>query len=350
MVIMNLYKTPGTWLSGTGPESSIVISSRIRLARNVEGFPFVNRMKKGTKQEFVDFFLGSVQDLTKEYDLKWIEISQLDRVDLSLLLERHLISREIIDGSGCRGILVNREETIAVMVNEEDHLRIQYLASGLQLGSIWNKLDKVDDQIDACVPYAFSPELGFLTSCPTNLGTGIRVSVMLHLPGLSITDQVKKVFKAVSTMGLTVRGLYGEGTEGIGDFYQVSNQKTLGFSETDIIKKVEAVVPKVITYEENARKRLIEDNMKVLNDRIWRAYGILRYARSVSSEETLTLLSLVRLGVNLGIIKDVDITAVNNLFIYSQPSHLQKRANREMGSSERDTARADYIRKSLHGE
>lgn len=350
MVIMNLYNTPGTWLSGTGPESSIVISSRIRLARNVEGFPFVNRMQKSTKREFVDFFLGSVQDLIKVYDLKWIEMSRLSRIDLSLLLERHLISREIIDSSGFRGILVNGEETISVMINEEDHLRIQYLASGMQLGSVWNKLDRVDDQIDACVPYAFSPELGFLTSCPTNLGTGIRVSVMLHLPGLSITDQIKKVFKAVSTMGLTVRGLYGEGTDGIGDFYQVSNQKTLGFSENDIIHKVEMVVPKIITYEENARKKLVEDNIEALKDRIWRAYGILRYARSVSSEETLTLLSLVRLGVNLGIIKDVNITAVNNLFIYSQPSHLQKRANREMGSSERDTARADYIRKSLHGE
>ena len=350
MVIMNFYNTPGTWLSGKGPESNIVISSRIRLARNVEGFPFVNSMQESVKREFVDFLRSRIPDPVREHNLKWIDMSSLDGIDLSLLVERHLVSREIVEASGCRGILVNRDETIAVMVNEEDHLRIQHLASGFQLGSLWTKLDRFDDQLDSCVAYAFSPRLGYLTSCPTNLGTGIRVSVMLHLPGLAITDQIKKVFRAVSTMGLTVRGLYGEGTEGIGDFYQVSNQRTLGFTEEDIIHKVEEVVPKLLVYEQNARKRLFEDNRHILEDRIWRAYGILKYAHSVSSEETLTLLSLIRLGVNLGIIEDVDIAAVNNLFIYSQPSHLQKRVEREMETVERDLVRADYLRKSLHGK
>jgi len=349
MMLTDLYKRPGRWLSGKGPESRIVISSRIRLARNIEGFPFVNTMSETTKGELVEFVLERMSDLMDEYRLTWIDMEGLDAVDLSLLVERHLISREIVKASGSRGVLLDEEEKISIMVNEEDHLRIQYLASGFQLGAVWKELDKLDDKIDGCLGYAFDGRLGFLTSCPTNIGTGIRVSVMLHLPGLSITDQIKKLFRSVHSIGLTVRGLYGEGTEGTGDFYQISNQKTLGMSEGEIIKKLEGIVPKVTAYERRAREELLKRRKTVLEDRIWRAYGILRYARSVSSEEALTLLSLVRLGTDMGLIDDLDMSTVNNLFVYSQPSHLQKRAAREMEAAERDVARAAYIRSVLGG-
>lgn len=347
MVLMLSYDEPGTWLSGEGPESDIVISSRIRLARNVTGFPFVNKMEDQAKKDFVSYFLQRISPIIKAYNLQWIDITELSGVDLKLLLERHLISKEIIQGKGSRGLLVNSAESISVMINEEDHLRIQYLASGLQLNKVWQDIDSVDDKIDAAVPYSFSPELGYLTSCPTNIGTGIRISVMLHLPGLSITNQIKKVFQAVSKIGLTVRGLFGEGTEGVGDFFQISNQVTLGISEMDIISKVGGVIPKIISYERLARERLLQESRVLFEDRIWRAYGILKYTHSLCSEESLTLLSLLRLGINIQILKDITIQTINKLFLMCQPSHLQKKENREMESSERDIVRAAYLRKTL---
>ncbi len=346
-MLLKLYDTPGTWLSGEGPDSDIVISSRIRLARNIDGFPFVRKMEDATKQDFIEFLLTRIDTVIREHGLKWIDISSLSEVDINLLLERHLISRGIAEAEGARGILVNKEENLAVMLNEEDHLRIQYLASGLQLLKVWQKVEHVDDMISSHADYAFEPELGYLTSCPTNLGTGIRVSVMLHIPGLSITKQVSKVFNAVSKIGLTVRGLFGEGTEGLGDFYQISNQITLGASEIDIINKVSAIIPRVISYERKARDILVKEKRVLLEDKIWRAYGILKHAHSLDSRETLTLLSLIRLGIHLGVIRDLDIHEINKLFIFSQPSHLQLREHREMMPEERDEVRAGYLRKML---
>jgi protein arginine kinase len=346
-MVLKRYDSPGTWLSGDGPESDIVISSRIRLARNIEGFPFVGRMEGATKHDFIEYILRRISPLSDEYGLEWIDVAELNRIDRELLLERHLISRGIVSAEGARGILVNAEENIAIMLNEEDHLRIQYLASGLQLHKVWQNIEHLDDLIAGNVDYSFDPELGYLTSCPTNLGTGIRVSVMLHIPGLNITKQISKVFNAVSRIGLTVRGLFGEGTEGIGDFYQVSNQITLGATEMDIINKVGSVIPRIIAYERKARDILLREKRVLLEDKVCRAYGVLKHAHSLSSQETLTLLSLIRLGIHLGILSDLEIRTVNNLFIYSQPSHLQKREKREMEPSERDELRADYLRKIL---
>ncbi|MFH1707060.1 MAG: protein arginine kinase [Planctomycetota bacterium] len=348
MMLFEPYQTPGAWLAGDGPEADSVISSRIRLARNVKGFPFVGRMRNTTKKEFVEFFLHHVEDVICEYRLDWVDFTTLEEVDLRFLYERHLVSNEIVEGEGPRGILVNREESIAIMVNEEDHLRVQCLASGFAPGKFWQQIDRIDDLFDARIPYAFDPGIGYLTSCPTNAGTGIRVSVMLHLPGLVITNEIRKVFNAVGKLGLTVRGLYGEGTEGLGDFFQVSNQVTLGVSEADIIARVGSIVPRIIGYERKAREVLLKKRRLLIEDRIGRAQGILRHAQAISSEEALTLLSLIRLGVATGLVSGMDLRVLNNLFLNCQPSHLQKRLNRTVEAEERDALRAAYLREHFN--
>jgi protein arginine kinase len=233
------------------------------------------------------------------------------------------------------------------MVNEEDHLRIQGLCSGFQLRETWERVDEVDSRLEQHLDYAFSSQYGYLTVCPTNCGTGLRASVMLHLPALVMTRQIDKVFQAVSKINLAVRGLYGEGTQASGDFYQISNQPTLGKSEVEIIERIEGVIPKIIEYERTVRENLVEQKREVVEDKVWRAYGMLQTARTINSEETMDLLSAVRMGVNLRIIPNVEIRTVNELFIFTQPAHLQKLERAELNSPERDITRAKFIRNRL---
>jgi protein arginine kinase len=235
------------------------------------------------------------------------------------------------------------------MVNEEDHLRIQGLRSGFQLRATWEQVDDIDSRLEKHLDYAFSPQFGYLTVCPTNVGTGMRASVMLHLPALVMTRQIDKVFQAVSKINLAVRGLYGEGTQASGDFYQFSNQPTLGKSEVEIIENIERVVPRIIEYERTVRDGLLEQRREVIEDKVWRAYGMLQTARTINSEETMDLLSAVRMGVNLKIIRDVEISTVNELFILTQPAHLQKMERSELNGPERDVTRATFIRNRLAG-
>jgi protein arginine kinase len=263
------------------------------------------------------------------------------------LLERHLISRELANGSGDRGVLFNRSEMLAVMVNEEDHLRIQAIRAGFQLHDAYQDLQWVDDRLDRELEFAFSSEFGFLTACPTNVGTGMRASVMFHLPALVFTKQIDKVFSSVTKINLAVRGFYGEGTQASGDFYQISNQITLGKSEEEILDLLDRVVPKIVSYERAVRDHLLEKDRLRLEDKICRAFGVLRSARSISSEETMEHLSSVRLGVNLGLLHDVGMPTVNELFILTQPAHLQRLEKRDLTPEERDAARADFIRKHL---
>jgi protein arginine kinase len=233
------------------------------------------------------------------------------------------------------------------MVNEEDHLRIQALRTGLALREAYTLASEVDDAMEREVDYAFSSQFGYLTACPTNVGTGLRVSVMLHLPALVITREIEKVFQAVSKINLAVRGLYGEGTQASGDFYQISNQVTLGKAESEIIENLASVIPQIVKYERKVRTTLLQMKRVVLEDKIWRALGVLRFARQITSEETLELLSLVRLGVNVGAIADIPISTINELFVLSQPAHLQKVEKAKLSSHERDAARARYIRERL---
>src|SRR6185369_14705196 len=268
-------------------------------------------------------------------------MDNLSTLDKQLLVERHLISREHAAKSAGSGLVLNREETFCVMINEEDDLRMQALRPGLQLRQAWAAIDHLDSQLESQLNYAFSNELGYLTACPTNLGTGIRVSAMLHLPGLVLAEQINPIIQSVNKLGLAVRGLYGEGTEALGNVFQVSNQMTLGESETGIVERLEKVLSQIIEHEENARQTLLEKKPKMLFNHIGRAYGILANAHSISSKETMNLLSLMRLGVDLSIFPGTPRALVDELFISTQPAHLQKGYPDKLSAEERDLLRAD---------
>jgi protein arginine kinase len=262
-------------------------------------------------------------------------------------VERHLISREHAAKSAGSGLVLNREETLCFMINEEDHLRMQSLRPGLQIRQAWATIDQADSALEKKLNYAFSPELGYLTACPTNLGTGIRVSAMLHLPGLVLSEQINPIIQSVNKLGLAVRGLYGEGTEALGNVFQVSNQMTLGESEAAIVERLEKVLAQIIEHEENARATLLEKKPKMVYNHIGRAYGILANAHSISSKETMNLLSLIRLGVDVGAFPGVDRSIVDELFILTQPAHLQKQHSEKLAAEERDLLRADMVRERL---
>lgn len=350
MQMRDLARAPGEWLKGTGPESDVVISSRIRLARNLVQFPFLSQATPQQTQRVLDIVGETLANVPMTSKLSLVDLSKADEVDRSLLVERHLISRELADGDWPRGVAFSDTETMSVMINEEDHLRTQVLHSGLELSDTWHQIDQLDDALEQKLDFAFSAQLGYLTACPTNVGTGIRVSVMLHLPALVITREIEKVFQAVAKVNLAVRGLYGEGTQASGDFYQVSNQRTLGKSEEQIISNIESVVPRVVEYEKIARNKLLAENRPTLEDRVWRAYGQLKTARTISSEETMHLLSAVRMGVNIGLITDLSMNAINQLFIHTQPAHLQELRGEVLDPDERNVERAEYIRSRLNGE
>ncbi|MEE9514759.1 MAG: protein arginine kinase [Candidatus Brocadiales bacterium] len=347
MMLRELYNKTGDWLRGTGPEADTVISTRIRLARNLANFPFLSRANTEQKREIEGLIRQKIKRTNDTKDFHYIRLSDISAVDRLFLVERRLISREHAGGDGERGVAFGKSETISVMVNEEDHLRIQVIRSGFELRGTWKVIDEIDNILEKELKYAFSPTFGYLTACPTNVGTGMRASVMLHLPALGLTHHVEKVFSAVGKLGLIVRGLYGEGTQVLGDLYQISNQFTLGKSEAEIIEIVESVVPNITSYERMAREALVTDNRKQLEDRVWRSYGMLKMARMLSSEETMHLISQVRLGVNLGLFKDLSLETLNELFILTLPAHLQKLEGKELEATQRNEIRATFVRKRL---
>ncbi len=337
----------GEWLRGSGPESDIVISSRIRLARNLAEFPFIRRCTEHDRSTIERLLREKLSDVDNLIGLLYLNVEGLASLDRQFLVERQLISRELAESDGARSVAIDANEQCSLMVNEEDHLRIQLMKSGLDLKVAWKQINQIDDQIEARVNYAFHGKLGYLTACPTNVGTGMRVSVMLHLPALVITRQIEKVFRSLQKISLAVRGLYGEGSQAMGDFYQISNQITLGRTEEELIEQVGDVVPVLIDYERRARDYLIRESQNDLRDRVSRAYGILCNAQTISSEETMHLLSSVRMGINLGLIEDVEIPTVNQLFIHTQPAHLQKIRGTELGTADRNVERAVYLQRHL---
>ncbi len=350
MKLSDLTNHAGEWLRGNGPMSEIVISSRIRLARNVSGYPFLAKCSRAQRTHLEHRIRDTILNAQISRETLYVDLDQAPEIDRQLLVERHLISKPHATAEGSRGVAVSDDEAIAIMVNEEDHLRIQSLRSGLQLEEAWEQINKVDDALESKLDFAFHPRFGYVTACPTNVGTGIRVSVMLHLPALKLTGEIEKVFRAAKDMRLAVRGLYGEGTEATGDFYQISNQTTLGKSEEEIISDFKhVVVPKIIDYEHHARKTLVSDRTVALDDKVCRALGLLRTARLMASEETLFLLSHLRMGVNLGRIKDIDLQKINELFLLTQPAHLQKLKGKKLEGDHRRAARAEFIRDRLNG-
>lgn len=337
----------GEWLRGSGPESDIVISSRIRLARNMAEFPFIRRCTEHDRSTIEQALRDRLGDTEGLEDLLFLDVDGLASLDRQFLVERQLISRELAESDGARSVAIDATEQCSLMVNEEDHLRIQLMKSGLDLKEAWEQITRIDDLIESRVTYAFHDKLGYLTACPTNVGTGMRVSVMLHLPALVITRQIDKVFRSLQKISLAVRGLYGEGSQAMGDFYQISNQITLGRTEEELIGQVGDVVPVLIDYERRARDYLVRESQNDLRDRVSRAYGILCNAQTISSEETMHLLSSVRMGINLGLIEDIEIPTVNQLFIHTQPAHLQKIRGTELGTADRNVERAVYLQRHL---
>jgi protein arginine kinase len=337
----------GQWLLGSGPESDIVISTRIRLARNLAEFPFVRRASADERLQITKLVHKKLLSVPQWSDLLFLKVDGLSEVDRQFLVERHLMSLELADGSGERAVAIEHDERFSIMVNEEDHLRIQVMCSGLDLENAWKRIDEIDNQLQERLNFAFHDELGFLTACPTNVGTGLRVSVMLHLPALVVTREIEKVFRSLQKINVAVRGLYGEGSQFMGDFYQISNQITLGRTEQELVQTVSEVVPRVIEYERKARQFLLNESEQDLQDDVSRAYGILSTARKISSEETLHYLSKVRMGVNLGLISSLDVFTINKLFIHTQPAHLQKLCGHVMTVTDRNIERANYLQANL---
>ncbi|RKY36865.1 MAG: protein arginine kinase [Candidatus Omnitrophota bacterium] len=335
------------WLNPKGPEAEVVISSRLRLARNIKDLPFPSKATHSQKKEVlerVESFWSKVDILKPGFLVRMDEVNFLDR---QFLLERHLISQEHINRPQGKGLIVSFDERISIMINEEDHLRIQVLTSGFNLEETWEIINKVDDAISRFLPYAFLPEIGYLTACPTNVGTALRASCMLHLPGLALTKRISKILELLAKLSFTTRGLFGEGTQALGNFFQISNQVSLGISEEEIIDNLSGVIKQIKDQEESARDFLLRKHKPSLEDSIWRALGILRNARLITTKEALSHLSLLCLGLDLGIIKGIKRDVINNLFIIIQPAHLQKMEGRTLEDQERDYKRAALLRSKL---
>lgn len=347
MNLNELARQCGIWLKGGGPESGIVISSRIRLARNFAAYAFIRRSSENDRATIINDLRDRLNQLPLIAQSEFIDVATLNELDRQFLMERQLISRELSENEGPRGVLIDPREQFSIMINEEDHLRIQITQSGLDLRGAWQKIDQIDDAIESKFQYAFDSDLGYLTACPTNVGTGLRVSVMLHLPALVMTKQMDKVFRSFQRINVAVRGLFGEGSQFMGDFYQISNQVTLGRSESEATEQVRDIVPVLIDYERKAREFLMQNKKGDVLDDVSRAMGILTTARKISSEETMYYLSKLRMGIDMQLIEDVDLQTVNKLFIHTQPAHLQKLSGRFLSSNDRNVERADYLQRHL---
>lgn len=338
-----------SWMKDPGPDNDIVLSCRIRLARNIGTIPFPNRATEEQLKQVADLTRNAVGDLNKSMakDFIFLDLEKISPLERFVLVEKHLISPALAQDAVHRGLLISEDGSVSIMVNEEDHLRTQVIFPGLQLEEAWEMATTVDDILEGKMDFAFSERQGYLTSCPTNVGSGLRASVMLHLPALVMTNQIGKVLSAISQLGLAVRGLYGEGSETIGNIFQISNQMTLGFSEREIIENLQSVASQIVEQERLAREHLLRRNKEQLADRVYRAYGILSYARIVSSQEATKLLSDVRLGVDLAIIQEVDSKIFNELLVKTRPNFLQKLAHRDLDALGRDVMRAEIIRQTI---
>ena len=342
-----LLRNPLSWLADSGPDDDIAISTRIRLARNFSETPFPIAGNQDALLQVRELAGQAILNSEALVDPMEFELPALSDTEKRLLLERRLISRDMLNPNPASVLLADRDESLAVMINEEDHLRIQALSPGFQLESVWQRINQFDDVLASRIPYAFDPRLGFLTSCPSNLGTGMRASVMLHVPGLVMAGQIAAVKQALGKLGLAVRGFYGEGSENFGNLFQISNQSTLGESEPQILERISSIVKQIIIHEKQSRQVLLDQKQSFLLNQVGRAYGILRHGYMISSEEALNSLSALRLGVDMKMFSSVDIHTVNELFLNVQPSHLQIAEHKELSQEERDTARATLIRETL---
>jgi protein arginine kinase len=344
MALLKKIKEVPAWLDGNGDHSDIVLSSRVRLARNLRGFLFPTRIKR---EEEDQIRMEVIAVLERERPIKTmnrVDIGKLKKYECNFLLERHLISTDMLSHRKNGTVVIGDKSRLSMMINEEDHLRIQSIASGFDLNECWIKTEALEKVIGENLEYDFHQKFGYLTSCPTNTGTGMRASVLIHLPGLVLTKEIQKVLRGITQIGLTFRGLYGEGSEVLGNFFQISNQVTIGKSEQELIDHLVRISSQIIEHERNARAILFKDAGYYIQDKVWRAYGILERARTISSEEVMNLLSAVRLGVSMKLIKGLSVSKINQLLIISQDAHLDVAADRNLNPMERDVERATVVR------
>ena len=342
------------WLDASGPHSDVVLSTRVRLARNLQGRAFGHRASARDARAVVESMTSAVKTVPMLRGASLMELDDLEPRTRKVLHERRVISRELL-GSDDQpqprsAVVLAATRPLSIMLNEEDHLRVQSILSGLDLQQGWSLTDQMDDELGAELPYAYHPEFGFLTSCPTNVGTGLRASVLVHLPALVLTKEIGKVLESLTQVGLTFRGLYGEGSEVVGNFFQVSNQTTLGQSEEELIDHLQRMVEQVIHNELHARQVLLKDAPQITADKLWRAYGLLRYSRALSFEETMNLLSAVRLGASLKLLPGLRVYTLNKIMIFTQPAHLEEAADRVLTPAECDAHRAAFVREVLRSE
>lgn len=343
------------WMEASGEHADIVLSTRVRIARNLQGHAFGPRARVNDREAVLKEFRGSLDRSSALADGVTLEMRSVGERMRRILHERRLVTRELLGGDeeeppSSTAVHFSTREPVSVMVNEEDHLRVQSLVSGLRLQEAWRVVDRLDDELGRELPFAFHNEFGFLTSCPTNVGTGLRASVFMHLPGLVLTKEIGKALRGLGELGLTFRGLYGEGSEVVGQFFQVSNQVTLGRTEEDLVDGLERSVRTVIQKELEARQWLLREARGITEDKIWRAYGLLRYARTLSFDELMALLSSVRLGKSLKLLPGLRVYSLNKIMVFTQPAHLEQAAGRDLTPEESDAHRASYVRRVLATE
>ncbi len=343
-----LLKHPADWMTGEAEGNSVVLTSRVRLARNLRREPFPGWATKERRVSVLELVKPEVESLPEMKDGFSVELDGLSSLQKQVLVERHLISREQAARGEGSAAIVNRKQALSLMINEEDHLRMQAIRPGLALSEAYELVSGIDTQLEGSLDFAFDHELGYISACPTNLGTGMRASVMLHLPGLVLSDQIGQVLQAVGKLQLAVRGYFGEGTESLGNLFQISNQSTLGESEETIIRRIERVIGRVASHEHNARWKLFEDDPEMVFDQVGRAYGTLRHAYIIASKEALNLLSLLRLGAELKFFPSDTVRACDSLLMEIQPAHLQLHAGKKLTPEQRDAIRAEIIRTRLH--
>ncbi len=344
MTIASLIDSPSELTDASSSKTAIVLMTRVRLARNLTGSSFPGWAKPAQREEILATCREAVAATAPMKRSVSVAIDELSELEKQILVERHLISRELSGMKSGAGVVISKDQTVSVMINEEDHLRIQVLRSGFQLKKTWAAINELDSDLEERLDYAYSPSLGYLTACPTNLGTAMRASAMMHLPALVIANQMEKVVRAVNQLGMVVRGLFGEGSDASGSVFQISNQTTLGESEEEIIKRLGSVLNSIIEHELNARQKLLEADASKLFDKIGRAYGILQNSHLLSTSEAMNLLSLIRLGIDLGVFPDAHRSVIDRLFIEAQPGHLQHAQRGEFEPGQRDFLRAGRLR------
>ncbi len=335
------------WYINKGPESDVILSSRVRIARNIAGYPFPYRMDKTEGNEVLQKASEAVMKSNIAKGLIFIDTRKLSPVERQSLVEKHLVSPDLVNSNNEHGVIISKDENISIMINEEDHIRIQCMVPGMQMDKALNECDRIDNLIEKKIDYAFNKDFGYLTSCPTNVGTGIRASVMMHLPALVMTGYIKGILEACGKIGIAVRGIYGENSEASGNMFQISNQVTLGQTEKEIVANITNIASQVIEQERMLRSEFYKQNPYRFEDKIYRSLGVLSNARVISTDESLRLLSDVRLGVDMGIIKDIKIESLNEIILYLQPANLQRLSDRPLTPEERDVQRAELIRTKL---